>query len=214
MKVRVLIADDHQIVCEGLVSLLYKEPDIEVIGKAENGRKAMEMAQSLDPDVVVMDVSMPELNGIESTTHILEKNPRIKIIALSMHSDRQFIFRMFKAGASGYLLKDCAFEELAQAIRLVMKNQTYLSPKIAGLIVENYIASSHEEITDFSSLTSREKEILQLLAEGKSTKQISLSLHISTKTVETHRQHIMDKLQIYSIAELTKYAIREKISPL
>lgn len=174
----------------------------------------MEMAQSLDPDVVVMDVSMPELNGIESTTHILEKNPRIKIIALSMHSDRQFIFRMFKAGASGYLLKDCAFEELAQAIRLVMKNQTYLSPKIAGLIVENYIASSHEEITDFSSLTSREKEILQLLAEGKSTKQISLSLHISTKTVETHRQHIMDKLQIYSIAELTKYAIREKISPL
>ncbi len=214
MKVRVLLADDHQIFCEGLVSLLYKESDIEVIGKAENGRIAIELAGNLKPDVLVMDISMPELNGIEATSQILEKNPKTKIIALSIHSDRQFIYRMFKAGAAGYLLKDCAFEELAQAIRIVMKNQTYLSPKIAKFVVDNYICSSNQEISDFSSLTNREREILQLLAEGKTTKQISASLHISTKTVETHRLHIMDKLQIYSIAELTKYAIREKISAL
>lgn len=209
MSIRVLLADDHKIVREGLRSLLEKQHGIEVIAEAENGRTAVRLARKLSPDVVVMDIAMPDLNGIGATFQIIAESPGVKVIALSMHSDRRFVARMFKAGASGYLLKDCAFEELDRAINAVVANQIYLSPGIAGVVVEDFV--SHLPDTD---LTPRECEVLQLLAEGNGTKQIASRLHVSVKTIEAHRRQIMEKLGIHSIAELTKYAIREGLTSL
>jgi len=215
MGIRIIIADDHQILRQGLKTLLEKEPDMEVVAEAEDGRKTVIMVNELTPDVVIMDVNMPDLNGIEATRQILADYPEMKIIALSMHADRRFVINMLKAGAHGYLLKDCAFEELAQAIRLVMANKTYLSPGVAEIVVKDYVNRLPGPAqTAFSVLTAREREVLQLLAEGKSTANIGELLHISIKTVETHRQQIMNKLGIRSVAELTKYAIREGLTSL
>ncbi len=211
MSIGVLLADDHRIIRQGLRSLLEKQPDMEVVAEAENGRTAVQLARRLSPDVVVMDIAMPDLNGIEATQQIIAEAPGVKIVALSMHSDKRFVARMLKAGASGYLLKDCAFEELARAIRTVAVNQIYLSPGIAGVVVEDFVR--HVSETD-SSLTPREREVLQLLAEGSSTKEIAARLQVSVKTVETHRRHIMEKLDIHTIAELTKYAIRQGLTSL
>jgi two-component system response regulator NreC len=214
MTIRILLADDHKIVRQGLRTLLEKEPDMEVVAEAEDGRIAVRLARKLAPQVVIMDVGMPDLNGIEATRQVLADTPGLKVIALSMHSDRRFVVNMLKAGASGYLLKDSAFEELAAAIRVVMLNKTYLSPGVSDIVIKDYVQGPREDSSVFSVLTPREREVLQLMAEGKSTKQIADRLHVSIKTIETHRQQIMTKLSIHSVAELTKYAVREGLSSL
>ena len=215
MSIRVFFADDHQIVREGLRTLLKKQPDMEVVGEAENGRKTVQLVQELLPNVVIMDIAMPDLNGIEATRQIIANTPGVKVIALSMHSDRRFVVGILNAGASGYLLKDCAFEELINAIRAVVANRIFLSPKIVETVIKDFSHLFQKlDISVFSNLTSREREVLQFLSEGKTTKQIAFHLDVSVKTVETYRQQIMDKLGIYSIAELTKYAIREGLTSL
>ena len=200
---------------EGLRTLIEKQPDMEVVAEAENGRMAVQLARKLFPEVVVMDIGMPDLNGLEATRQILANNPKVKVIALSMHSAKRFVIEMLKAGSSGYLLKDCAFEELALAIRTVIANQIYVSPSINDMMIKDYVHNlSKTEFSVASILTPREREVLQLLAEGKTTKQISASLKVSVKTIETYRQQIMHKLNLHSVAELTRYAIREGITPL
>ena len=213
MNIKVLIADDHQIVREGLRSMLEKEPGIKVVGEAEDGRKTLRMARELTPDVIIMDVAMPDLNGIEATRQIVAEFPTIKVIALSMHDDRRFVLNMIKAGAKGYQLKDSAFKDLAKAIRMVVANKTYLSSEIADIVVKDYLATVNSgESSAFSLLTPRECEVLQLIAEGKTTNQIGEHLHVSIKTVETHRTQLMAKLKVKGVAELTKYAIREGLT--
>ena len=213
MKVKVLIADDHQIVREGLRAMLEKEPWIKVVGEAQEGRSTLRLARELAPDVIIMDVAMPDLNGIEATRQIVAEFPKIKVIALSMHSDRRFVLNMFKAGAKGYMIKDCAFNDLAHAIRVVVDNQTYLSNEIADIVLKGYLASAtFEQSSAFNLLSPREREVLQLLAEGKTSSQIAQKLHVSVKTIETHRAQLMAKLEVKSVAELTKYAIREGLT--
>jgi two-component system response regulator NreC len=215
MTIRVLLADDHKIVREGLCALLDKQEDIEVVAEAEDGHQALKLVQETSPNVAVIDIAMPGLNGIETTRRIVDKNPKVKVIALSMYSDRRLVARMLGAGASGYLLKDCAFEELAQAIRAVATEQTYLSSMIVDIVVKNFFHNLEEaDSSILSTLTNREREVLQLLAEGKTIKEIASYLCLSVKTIETHRQQIMHKLNIHSIAELTKYAIREGMTSL
>lgn len=216
MKVRIILADDHNIVREGLRSLIEKELGMEVVGEADNGRTTVKLAMDLKPDMIIMDVSMPDLNGIEATRQITHDLPDIKVLALSMHSDKRFVAGILKAGASGYLLKDCAFEEMAGAIRAVADGGTYLSPGVAGAVIQDYVRrlSDSDTPTVTSALTPREREVLQLLAEGNSTKEVASRLNVSIKTVETHRRQLMDKLDIHSIAALTKYAIREGLTAL
>ena len=215
MSVKILLADDHKITRQGLRSLLEKESDMEVVAEAEEGRTAVRLVRELLPDVVVMDVSMPDLNGMEATHQIVAEHPNVKVIALSIHSDNLFVSEMLKSGASGYLLKDCAFEELARAIHVVVDGKTYLSPAVSGVVVDDYLHRlARTESPSSEVLTDREREVLQLIAEGKSTKQVALKLHISVKTVETHRRQIMSKLDIHTIAELTKYAIRKGLTSL
>ena len=215
MSIRVLLADDHKIVRQGLRGLLEKQEDVEVVGEAKDRRTTLKLVEQVAPDIVIMDVSMPDLNGIEATRQIAAKHPSVKVIGLSMYADRRFIKGMLNAGASGYLPKDCAFEELVKAVRAAVANQTYLSPAIADIVVREYLSRSEKtDSTAFSMLTSREREVLQLLAEGRSTSEIARRLSVSVKTVETHRQRIMTKLNVHSLAELTKYAIREGLTSL
>jgi len=214
MTIRIVLADDHQIVRLGLRSLLEAEPDIQVVGEADNGEATLKLVQELTPDVVIMDISMPDLNGIEATRRILAKSPAIKIIALSMHSDSLFVLNMLKAGASGYLLKDCALEELVKAIRTVVRQQTYLSLSISHLMIKDLASTSAGSLSAYTVLTSRERQVLQMLANGHTTNQIAATLEISVKTVEAHRQQVMNKLGIRSVAELTKYAIQQGLTSL
>ncbi len=214
--VRILLADDHKLFRQGLRALIDKNHELNVVGEARNGREAIQMAAKSSPRVVVMDISMPDMNGIEATRRIAERNPSIKIIALSMHSNRRLVLEILKAGARGYLLKDCAFEELMTAIRTIMNGKIYLSPEISDTMIKDYIRNSTQKKDGsvFSILSSREQEVLQLLAEGRTAKQIAYKLDLSVKTIETHRQKIMNKLGIHSIAEMTKYAIREGLTSL
>ena len=215
MTTKILLADDHNLIREGLRTLISDEPNMSVIAEAEEGRTAVQLATKLSPDVVIMDISMPGLNGIEATRQILTKSPAPKVIALSMHMERRMILEMLNAGASGYLLKDCAFGEVIRAIETVMSNCTYLSPKIADIIVKDYIHRiPSDDLSSLTLLSPREREVLQLLAEGKKTRDIASTLHVSVKTVDTYRLQIMDKLSIHSIAELTKYAIREGLTSI
>lgn len=215
MNIKIMIADDHKIVVDGLRTLLANQPGLQVVAQASNGRATVDLAKKLLPEVIVMDINMPDLNGIEATRQILSILPQTRIVALSMYSDTRMVGEMLKAGAVGYLLKDCAFEELTRAIEMVMSNQLYLCQEITDIVIGDYVRHlSTAQSTVFSILTDREREVLQLLAEGKTTKQIASILHVSVKTVETHRQQIMERLNIHSVAELTKYAIREGITSL
>jgi len=218
MGIQVLLVDDHQIVRDGLRSLLDKQLDIQVVGEAENGREALESARSLTPDVVVMDIGMRELNGIDATRQLKAEHPEMSVVALSMHADRRYVSEMLAAGASGYLLKDSAFEELTQAIRAVASGQMFLSKGVSGTVLDDYIRRLTETTsntpTGGRALSPREREVLQLIAEGASTKEAAARLHLSVKTVETHRRQIMDKLGIYNIAGLIKYAVREGLASL
>jgi two-component system, NarL family, response regulator NreC len=214
MSIKVLIADDHAIVRHGLMRSIQQQEDMEVVGQARDGHSAVEMVRELMPNVVLMDVSMPALNGIDATRAILRDSPATRVIALSMHSAKRYVREMFRAGASGYLLKDCEFDELVQTIRLIAEGQTYISPSISRVVVENYTHNaSDDKESAFSILTQREREVLQLMAEGNSTKQIAMRLFISPKTVEAHRLRIMNKLDIDNVALLTKYAIQEGLTP-
>jgi len=212
MSVKILIADDHKIMRDGLRTLLEKEKGLDVIAEAKNGREAVTLAEKLRPDIIIMDISMDELNGIDATRHIIAKGLGCRIIALSMHADKRFVAGMFEAGAMAYLLKDCAYDELIKAIRQVLAGSSYLCSMISGVVIRDYVQRLRKSKPPLLSL--REKGILQLLAEGHNTKQIADKLDVSIKTVETHRQHIMAKLNINNIAELTKYAIREGLTTL
>jgi two-component system, NarL family, response regulator NreC len=215
MKIKVLLADDHAMMRGGLRMLLEQHAELAVVGEAEDGRETVRLAKKLSPDVVVMDIAMPDMNGIEATRQIFADRPGAKVIALSMHSDRHFVSEMLKAGATAYLLKQCAVDELITAIKTVLKNQTYLSPCISGVVVDNFVRNtSKSDSTVFSHLTDREREVLQLMAEGKTSKVIANQLNLSIKTIETHRMKIMEKLNIHTVAELTKYAIREGLTSL
>jgi DNA-binding NarL/FixJ family response regulator len=214
MTIRILLADDHRITREGLRAILDQEKGLEIVGEAENGREAVRMAGKLSPDIVIMDVAMPELNGVEGTRKILEENPGIRVIALSMHSGKQFVAKMMEAGASSYLLKDCAGDELLKAIRVVNDGGKYLGQQIAPVVVQDYVRSLRERDDFQKDLSPREREVLQLISEGHSTKEAAFKLNVSAKTVETHRRNIMEKLKIDNVADLTKYAIREGITDL
>jgi len=214
MCIKVILADDHKIVRNGLRSLLEKDLHMEVIAEAADGREAVELTRKLKPDIIVMDLTMPDRNGIEATRQIVATTPGTKVLALSMHSDRRYIAGALDAGVSGYLLKHCAFDELIRAIQAVAANQTYLSPDIAHIVVEGYANPSANTSSTLAVLTAREREVLQLVAEGKTAKAIASVLSVSIKTVETHRSQIMNKLDIHSVAELTKHAIREGITSL
>ena len=215
MSIKILLADDHQIICDGLSNLLEKQPDMEVIAVVDNGRKAVRLAKEMKPDVVIMDVTMPDLNGIEATRQISAEISSVKVIALSMHSDRRFVAKMLCAGASGYVLKECALKELVEAIHAVVTNRRYLSSKVAEIVTEEYIRQLPEaDSSPYCNLTAREREVLQLMSEGKTTKKIASCLYVSVKTVEVHRKNIMDKLNIHNIAGLIKYAIREGLTSL
>jgi DNA-binding NarL/FixJ family response regulator len=213
--IKIILADDHQIVRHGLRSLLSSEPDMEVVGEADNGRAVVRLVQEKSPQVVIMDISMPDLNGIEATRQIVAESPGVKIIALSMHSDSLFVLNMFKAGASGYLLKDCALEELVKAVRTVLNRKIYLSPGISDIVIKDFVIGwSPPDSSAYSILTTREREVLQLMAEGRNTNQIAENLCVSVKTVEAHRKQLMNKLDLHSVAELTKYAIRQGLTSL
>ena len=214
MPTKILLADDHTIIQQGLCALLEKQPDIEVVGAVGDGQKALELVRETRPDIVIMDISMPNLNGIDATNKITSKPGGAKVIALSMHSRRRFVTDMLKAGASGYILKECLFDELIKAIQTVLKGGIYLSPKITGVVVEDYINRLSGFMPKEISLTGREREVLQLLSEGKSTKEIAHQLHVSGKTIESNRRNIMNKLDIHSVAELTKYAVREGLTSI
>ena len=210
MTIRILLADDHKIVFDSLKSLLDRQPDMEVVGGAENGRVAVEEVHELKPDVVIMDVTMPNLNGIEATRQITGQYPAIKVVALSMHADKQFVTGILSAGASGYLTKNCSFDELVKAVRLVAENKKYLCPDVTGIVIEESLSgASGKGSSTADLLTSREREILQLLAEGKTIKQIAEQLFLSIKTIYTHRDQIMKKLHVENMAELTKLALRD-----
>ncbi len=215
MAIRVLLADDHQMVCEGLAALLGREAGLQVIAQAHNGLEAVSIARQQRPDVVVMDLMMPELNGIEATRQVVRSLPDTRVLCLSVHIERHLVSAMLDAGASGYVLKESAFEELAAAIHAVAAGRAYLSPAVASLVVDEY-RSGRAAARDSAMhrLTGRERQIVQLLAEGHSTKEIAAILRVSVKTVATHREHAMDKLHLGSVAELTKFAVREGLTPL
>lgn len=199
----------------GLRALLQSEAGTSIVGEAADGRTVVKMAADLAPDVIVMDISMPELNGVEATRQVMADGHGTKVIALSGHSDSQFVQEMLRAGATGYVPKEAAFEELTIALRTVVANKVYLSPRVTGVAV-NEIVRPHtiDGKSIFTSLSSREREVLQLIAEGISTKRAAMQLHVSVKTIETHRRNIMDKLGLDSVAQLTKYAIRQGITSL
>jgi len=215
MSISIVLADDHRIIRDGLKSLIRNERDMEVVAEAEDGLETVSLCERFSPDIVIMDISMPGLNGIEATRQIISRFPKTKVVALSIHSDTVFVSGLLRAGGAGYLIKKCAFAELVEAIRAVASGHIYLSQSITDLVVEDYLKQPHKEQPEFiPTLTSREREVLQLLAEGYSTKSIAKRLYISSSTVETHRYQIMRKLDLRSIAELTKYAIRAGLTSL
>jgi two-component system, NarL family, response regulator NreC len=212
-KLRILLADDHIVMRTGLRALLERQPNLEVVGESENGRNAIELAASLKPDVVIMDIGMPVLSGIEATKTIVTEHPTTAIIILSMHADESYVMRALKAGARGYLLKDSAPADLMSAIQAVSQSKSFFSPKVSRILAEDYVRVLKQKggVDSYDLLTSREREILQLLAEGKANKEVATTLSISPYTVETHRKHILEKLNLHNPAELILYAVRKGI---
>ena len=216
MSIRVMVVDNHGIVREGLCLLINQQDDMEVVGQAFDGREAVELAVKLQPDVVVMEVCIPGLNGVDATRQILKKSTHTKVLALSAHSDKQFVSDMLKAGASGYVLKNGSSNELLDAIRIVDKGERYLSSKIAGIVINDYVNGNGAGVNDLSvnRLTGKERELLQLLVEGRVAKVAAKILHVSVKTVDARRRDIMNKLGVSSLSQLTKFALREGITTL
>ena len=214
METRILLADDHKIMREGLKALIAKEQGLIVVGEAEDGKTTVNLARTCGAHVVVMDISMPDLNGIEATRKIVKANPNIKVVALSAHANQRLVREMLAAGASAYILKQTACEELVQAIREVMNGKKCLSPGVAKGVVDAFVELTQAtgKTPAFAVLSDREREVLQMIAEGRSTKDVAGELGVSVKTVESHRHNIMEKLDLHSVAELTKYAIREGIT--
>ncbi len=209
MAIRLILADDHTLVRSGLRSLIEDKGLFTVEAEAANGRETVTLARKLKPDVILMDINMPDLNGIEATRQIVDFDPEIKVIGLSVYSDKVYISGMLKAGAAGYLLKDCQPDDLAEAIFTVRKNQVYISPQIMGTVIGDYRKFLlHEDESPYTLLTDREREVLQLIAEGRNTKEIASDLSVSVKTIETHRQNLMHKLDMYNVQDLVKYAIK------
>lgn len=214
MKIKVLVADDHQLFREGIVNLLFAAPDIEVIAQAKDGKEAVEKSRHFKPDVVLIDIGMPIMNGIEATGVLKKELPDIKIVAVSMHSDRQYVKGILEAGADGYLLKNCTYRQLTDAVKSVFEGKKYLSEDITELVINGYLDPSKAEMDGYSELSEREKEIFILFAEGKSTREISIKLFISVKTVGTHKQHILEKLSLKNTADIVKYAIKKGLIQL
>jgi two-component system, NarL family, response regulator NreC len=212
-RVRIVLADDHTVMRSGLKLLLEREADFSVVGEAQDGREAVRTVEEQSPDVVVMDVAMPNLNGIEATMRIVDSHPRTAVIILSMHSDEGYVLRALKAGARGYLLKDSAESDLIAAVRKVNEGRTFFSPAISNLLMEDYVREIRNRGAEdsYELLTARERELLQLLAEGKTTKEIAAYLQLSPYTVDTHRGNLMRKLNVNSLAELILYAVRKGI---
>ena len=211
MGTSILLVDDHRMMRDGLRALLEQHDQYTIVGEASDGRTAVEMADSLQPDIVVMDISMPKLNGVEATRKILADHPHMKIIALSMHADRRYVMQMLDAGASAYLIKNSASEDMVRALGIVVGGQSFLSPAITDQVI-HVATDQHRDESAFSVLTNREREVLQLLAEGRSSKEIAAELYLSVKTIEARRRDIMNKLDIHNVAALTRYAIREGIT--
>jgi len=213
MKTRILVADDHGIVRKGLRFLLERQEDMEVIGEAADGREAVHLAGQLHPSVVVMDIAMPQLNGIDAAAQILRSSPDTRVIILSMYADEEFLVRALTTGIRGYLLKDSAENDLVRAVRAAASGRCFFSPAIAQALAEDYVRQlQHKGLQDsYELLTQREKEILQLLAEGRSNKEVATVLNVSPYTVETHRTHLMQKLNLHNTAEIVLYAVRKKI---
>jgi len=212
MSIRIVLADDHKMILAALRSLLEKEIDIAVVGEAGDGAALLELVERTAPDIAVVDVGMPGMNGIEATRRLRAARPDLKVIALSAYSDKRFVLEMLDAGAKGYLIKASAGDELPRAIRAIAQGQTYLCPEVAGTIVEAARGKSSPEVNAAAKLGQREREVLALLAEGKSSSEIAARMHIAASTVEVHRRNIMRKLDLHSVAELTKYAIREGLT--
>jgi two-component system, NarL family, response regulator NreC len=212
--IRILIADNHTLFLQGLRGLVEQEAGFEVVGEASDGREAVERTRELLPDVVLMDVVMPGLNGFDATRMIRDEVPATRVLALSMHVDKRYVLGMLDAGAAGYVPKDASFEEVARAIRAVAAGQGYLAPSIAGVVVEGYARRTVASPSTSQALSQREREVLQLLAEGATAREIGRRLHISVKTVETHRRNLLAKLELDTVADLVRYAIREGITSL
>lgn len=213
MTVRILVADDHCIVRQGLCSLIEAHAGYQVAGQAGSGREAVRFTRRLSPEIVIMDIGMPDLNGIDATRMCIEACPQVKVIALSMHADRRYVMGMLSAGARGYILKESAFHELIQAIDAACNHQVYLSPKVAGTVVDDAVRRRvPEPMSPFDLLTVKEREVLQMIAEGRPTRRMAAMLNVSIKTVEARRKTIMRKLDLHSVAELTKYAVREGLT--
>lgn len=213
MPIRILLADDHTVVRDGLRALLEKQPDMCVVAEAADGRESIRLAEEQTPDVVIMDIAMPSLNGIEATRRILASNPETAVVILSMHQDESYVLRSLKAGAKGYLLKDSLRGDIIDAIRSVARGRSFLTRKVSRMLQEDYVRQLENRGLDdsYDLLTDREREILQLAAEGKSNKEIAGVLNISSTTVETHRAHILQKLGLHSVPELILYAVRKGI---
>ncbi len=212
-KIRILVADDHGIVRKGLRFLLDRQPGMEVVGEACEGREAVKLCEELSPNIVIMDVAMPKLNGVEATSQIIKSNPATGIVILSMHADESYLVRALSAGAKGYLLKDSAEDEIVRAVEVVSQGRPFFSPQIAQSLLEDYVRGMQQRgVQDsYDLLTDREREVLQLLAEGKSNKEVATILDLSTYTVETHRTNLMHKLNLHNTAEIVLYAVRKKI---
>jgi len=212
-EIRVLLADDHGIVRKGLRFLLERQPGVEVIGEASDGREAVKLAEELAPNVVIMDVAMPALNGIDATMQIMKTHPKTGVIMLSMHSDEAYLVRALSAGAKGYLLKESAEVDLLRAVQVVAQGRPFFSPQIAQTLLEDYMRTLQQRGLEdtYEILTDREREVLQLLAEGKSNKEVASILNLSVYTVETHRTNLMQKLNLHNTAEIVLYAVRKKI---